>query len=98
MLVLIFVLILGASVIGNVLLYQQNVNLMVLLDGITKDNEKLTQTVAELKRDTRPIKPTTTVEKELLESNVASMEKDQGDVEIPSTKNNPLRNDSQLMQ
>jgi len=77
--VLIFVLILGASVVGNVLLYQQNMHLMVLLDSITKDNENLTQTVAELNSNSKPVKPTTTVEKELLESNVASMEKKQED-------------------
>ena len=79
--VLIFALILGASVIGNVLLYQQNVHLMVLLEGITKDNEKLAQTVAELNSDARSVKPATTVEKELRESNVASMEEEQVSIE-----------------
>jgi len=84
--VLIFVLILGASVVGNVLLYQQNVHLMVLLDGITKDNKKLTQTVTELNSDTKPVKPTTTVEKELPESNIASMEEERKSIEDNSTK------------
>ena len=63
-LLIIFALILSASAIGNVLLYQQNVHLMVLLDNITKDNEKLANTIAETNRSAELRKPAINAEKE----------------------------------
>ena len=85
-LVTIFALVLGASVIGNVLLYQQNVHLVVLLDSITKDNEKLTNVIAETNRSAELLKPMIDAEKEMLESSIASMEREQVSVDDESTE------------
>lgn len=88
-LLIIFALILSASAIGNVLLYQQNVHLMVLLDNITKDNEKLANTIAETNRSAELRKPTIGVEKEFFESDIASMEREQVSADDESTDQKP---------
>jgi uncharacterized protein len=79
----IFAVVLGASIVGNFLLYQQNVHLMGLIDVMTKDNEKLSNTIAEINAETEYPKQTAIprVEKEIFELNVSLSEKEQQETE-----------------
>ena len=82
----IFAVVLGASIVGNFLLYQQNVHLMGLIDVMTKDNEKLSNTIAEINAETEYPKQTAIprVEKEIFELNVSLSEKEQ---QVPVLQN-----------
>ena len=62
--ILILVVILGASIIGNVLLYQQNGHLMSLLDKMARENMRLDDALSESGRNASSIEPTN-IQKEL---------------------------------